>query len=62
VQDTLFKVAVTLGILAILVAIVGFAVMPKDSPSLRIVRGLSVALIVLAVVAGAGIGLVEVWR
>jgi hypothetical protein len=62
VQDTLFKVAVTLGVLAILVGIVGFAVLPKDSPSLRVVRGLAVGLIVLAVIAGAGIGLLEIWR
>ena len=61
-QDTLIKVAATLGVLAIVVAIVGFAVMPKDSPSLRLVRGLAVGLIVLAILAVTGVALLEVWK
>ena len=61
-QDTLIKVAATLGILAVIVVIVGFAVTPKDSPSLRMVRGIAVALVVLAIVCGAGVGVLEIWK
>lgn len=59
---TLIKVAATPGVLSVVVAIVGAAVMPKDSPALGIVRKIAMALLVLAFLAVAAWGLNEAWR
>jgi hypothetical protein len=60
-QLTLIKVAATLAALAIIAVVVGFAVLPRDSPSLRMVRGIAIALLVLAFLAGISVGLLELW-